>query len=131
MINLLVGANTPQTSTAVNNAKASTRVKGNEETNESPSEKAKEALKGEEKASNPNLAAKFVSAHGDTVEISKAGSNALTASNNVSNNSASSKTISATSLFKYTTSQLKQLYAGGKITSTAYQLEMNRRGVSK
>ena len=131
MINLLVGANTPQTSTAANNAKASTRVKANEEANESPSEKAKEALKGEEKASNPNLAAKFVSSHGDTVEISTAGSNALKSSNTTLTNNGGNKAISAASLFKYTTPQLKQLYAGGKITSSAYQLEMNRRGVSK
>ncbi|MBP2032818.1 protein involved in polysaccharide export with SLBB domain [Clostridium algifaecis] len=88
---------------------------------------------GVQSENNTQVATKYVSSHGDTVEISKAGAKALQQSTNsntskassTSNNNTSSSVVSPGTL---SVPQLKQAYVSGKISKAQYDQQMKLRG---
>lgn len=91
--------------------------------------------KSAKSANNIDLATKYVSSQGDTVEISREGASALESSKtntfeNVSKSTDedSSSNESATNLSQYSDSELKELYAKGKISASQYNSQLANRG---
>ncbi|MBV7274410.1 hypothetical protein I6U48_16050 [Clostridium sp. PL3] len=115
----------------------SSKIK-NSQTNVQETNNPQKAEKSQEDVTsinNTDLATKYVSSQGDTVEISKEGASALESSKaNTSENASkstdedSSSNESTTNLSQYTDSELKELYAKGKISASQYNSELANRG---
>ncbi len=98
-------------------------------------QKAEKIQKDVTSINNTELAAKYVSSQGDIVEISKEGASALESSKtNTSENTSkstdedSSSNESTTNLSQYSDSELKELYAKGKISASQYNSQLANRG---
>lgn len=115
----------------------SSKIK-NSQTNAQETNNPKKAEKIQEDVTsinNTELATKYVSSQGDTVEISKEGASALESSKtntfenaSKSTDEDSSSNESTTNLSQYTDSELKELYAKGKISASQYNSELANRG---
>jgi hypothetical protein len=120
--------NSTYESIRVKNSQTNAQKTDNQESVEKDNKSAKSA-------NNIDLATKYVSSQGDTVEISREGASALESSKtntfenaSKSTDKDSSSNESTTNLSQYTDSKLKELYAKGKISASQYNSELASRG---